>query len=47
MSIKPGMTGKYDIKQDENGIYLDTDGPGDICIKPADLELLYKRLKVL
>jgi hypothetical protein len=41
------MTGKYDIKQSENGIYINTDGLGDIYIKPADLELLYKTLKVL
>jgi hypothetical protein len=46
VAIKPVMTGKCDIKQDENGIYLDTDGPEDIYIKPADLKLLYKRLKV-
>jgi hypothetical protein len=46
VAIKPVMTGKCDIKQGENGIYLDTDGLEDIYIKPEDFELLYKRLKV-
>lgn len=37
VSIHPGMTGNYDIKQGANGIYINTDGLGDIYIKPEDL----------